>query len=150
MRFDDPDIGIDWGLSGDAVLSEKDQEKVKGFFEKVVAEQIKASLLVNPRPTQEEFTKYSFPSKNMEYMVSGTPIVTTKLPGMPAEYNDFVYLFDDETVPGMSQKINELLGKSAEELHHFGSLSKSFVLGKKNNVVQAKGILNFLDTAFKS
>ena len=24
VRFDDPDIGIDWGLEGDAVLSEKD------------------------------------------------------------------------------------------------------------------------------
>ena len=25
VRFDDPDIGIDWGLTGDPVLSEKDQ-----------------------------------------------------------------------------------------------------------------------------
>ena len=25
VRFDDPDIGIDWGLSGDAILSEKDR-----------------------------------------------------------------------------------------------------------------------------
>lgn len=24
VRFDDPDIGIDWGLTGDAILSEKD------------------------------------------------------------------------------------------------------------------------------
>lgn len=24
VRFDDPDIGIDWNLSGDAVLSDKD------------------------------------------------------------------------------------------------------------------------------
>ncbi|RNC88695.1 MAG: glycosyltransferase [Allomuricauda sp.] len=116
--------------------------------EKVVAEQIKVSLLVNPRPTQEEFTKYSFPSKNMEYMVSGTPIVTTKLPGMPAEYNNYVYLFDDESIQGMSGKIGEVLEKSAKELHDFGSDSKSFVLKKKNNSVQAKRILNFLDNAF--
>lgn len=26
VRFDDPDIGIDWGLSGPAVLSEKDEK----------------------------------------------------------------------------------------------------------------------------
>jgi dTDP-4-dehydrorhamnose 3,5-epimerase len=25
LRFDDPDIGVDWGLSGPAVLSEKDK-----------------------------------------------------------------------------------------------------------------------------
>ena len=24
MRFDDPDLGVDWGIKGDAVLSEKD------------------------------------------------------------------------------------------------------------------------------
>ena len=26
VRFDDPDIGIDWGLTGDAVLSDKDEK----------------------------------------------------------------------------------------------------------------------------
>ena len=51
----------------------------------IVEEQQKATLLINPRPSNEEFTKYSFPSKNMEYMVSGTPTLLTKLPGMPKE-----------------------------------------------------------------
>ena len=55
-----------------------------------VAEELKATLLVNPRPTTEEFTIYSFPSKNMEYMASGTPLLTTKLPGMPEEYHQYV------------------------------------------------------------
>ena len=58
----------------------------------IVEEELKATLLVNPRPTGEEYTKYSFPSKNMEYMASGTPVLTTCLPGMPAEYNEYVYL----------------------------------------------------------
>ena len=26
VRFDDPDIGIDWGLSGPAILSDKDEK----------------------------------------------------------------------------------------------------------------------------
>ena len=40
----------------------------------IVEREQKASLLVNPRPSDPEYTKYSFPSKNMEYMASGTPV----------------------------------------------------------------------------
>lgn len=32
-----------------------------------------ASLLVNPRTPEGIYTKYSFPSKTMEYLASGTP-----------------------------------------------------------------------------
>lgn len=66
--------------------------------------QSNSSLLINPRPSEKEFTKYSFPSKNMEYMTSGIPLLTTKLLGMPEEYYEYVYLFDDESVEGMSKK----------------------------------------------
>ena len=36
--------------------------------------QQQATLLVNPRKGHEEYTKYSFPSKTMEYMASGTQL----------------------------------------------------------------------------
>ena len=49
----------------------------------IVENQIKATLLLNPRPTDAEYVKYSFPSKTMECMASGTPLCTTRLPGMP-------------------------------------------------------------------
>ncbi len=109
----------------------------------VVQDQLKATLLVNPRPTHEEFTKYSFPSKNMEYMVSGTPTLTTKLPGMPAEYNEHVFLFEDETVDGMHKTLAKILAKSKQELHEFGDKAKKFVLNKKNNSVQTQRIIEF-------
>lgn len=58
----------------------------------VAAEIIKnADVLVNPRPDEGEYTKYSFPSKNIEYLVSGKPVVCFMLSGMPREYADFVY-----------------------------------------------------------
>lgn len=113
----------------------------------VVQEELKASLLINPRPTNEEYTKYSFPSKNMEYMVSGTPILTTKLSGMPKEYYEYVYFIEDETVEGLRETLVELLNKSQEELHDFGQKAKRFVLEKKNNKVQARKIIDMVDKA---
>lgn len=110
----------------------------------VVKEQLKATLLINPRPTNEEYTKYSFPSKNMEYMVSGTPVLTTCLPGMPEEYKQYVYLIEDETVEGITKILKEVLSKSREELHQKGQEAKKFVLGNKNNVVQAGKIVEML------
>lgn len=109
----------------------------------VVEDQLKATLLVNPRPTHEEFTKYSFPSKNLEYMASGTATLTTKLPGMPEEYNSHVYLFENESVEGMHITLKTLLAKSKEELYQFGQRSKEFVLEKKNNSSQTARIINF-------
>jgi glycosyltransferase involved in cell wall biosynthesis len=110
----------------------------------VVKEQLKASLLINPRPTNEEYTKYSFPSKNMEYMVSGTPVLTTMLPGMPVEYYPYVYLIDNETIEGLTNSLRYVLSKPKEELHDFGCKSKEFVLIVKNNVIQARRILEMV------
>lgn len=112
----------------------------------IVVKRLKeATLLVNPRPTDEEFTKYSFPSKNMEYMVSGTPLLTTKLPGMPSEYNSYVYLFDDQTVYGIKNTIENLLSKSSMELKLLGTSGQQFVLDNKSNRIQSKRIIDFLN-----
>jgi len=110
----------------------------------VVAEQVKAILLVNPRPSHESFTSYSFPSKNMEYMASGTPLLTTRLPGMPAAYYPFVYLIEEETVDGLARALAETLAKPGEELHEQGWRAKAFVLAEKNNVTQAGRVLSLL------
>ena len=53
-----------------------------------------AAVLVNPRPNNEEYTKYSFPSKDIEYLSSGKPTVAFLLDGMPTCYQDFLYVID--------------------------------------------------------
>ena len=70
-----------------------------------------ATLLINPRFAESEFTKYSFPSKNLEYMLSGTPVLTGKLPGMPKEYNDYVYLIQDDSTNSLKESIESILKK---------------------------------------
>ena len=112
----------------------------------IVEEEMKASLLINPRPTFEEYTKYSFPSKNMEYMVSGTPLLTTKLPGMPEEYYPYVYLIEDETEEGMAQVLRKVLSIPYREREEKGAAAREYVLKNKSNTVQAKKIIDFLHT----
>ena len=110
----------------------------------VVEAELDASLLVNPRPTHEDFTKYSFPSKNIEYMASGTPLLTTKLPGMPKEYYPYVFLIEDETTEGYSQALADALNKTDEELFEYGEKAKSFVLDKKNSCEQAHRVIELI------
>lgn len=111
----------------------------------IVEEQQKATLLVNPRPSKEEFTKYSFPSKNMEYMVSGTPALMTKLPGIPEEYWDYVYVLENESIDGMADKLVEILNLSQKELRKKGRLAKKYVLDEKSNKNQAQRVIKWLD-----
>lgn len=110
----------------------------------IVEAELRAYLLVNPRPTDEEYVKYSFPSKNMEYMVSGTPVITTHLPGMPDDYIEHVYLFDDESAEGMAKVLREVLSQSDETLHQKGEQAKAFVLRNKNQECQAAKVLELI------
>lgn len=112
--------------------------------EKVIKLEQGCMLLVNPRYTNEEYTKYSFPSKNMEYMLSGTPILTTILPGMPKEYYDYVYLIEEETKEGIIEQFNKIFCQKKSDLIEFGKKAQDFVLKKKNNKFQLERIINFI------
>lgn len=129
-------------------LNEINDNRIKYFGvienEKVVMEELKATLLINPRFSNAEYTKYSFPSKNMEYMSTGTPMLTTKLPGMPKEYYKYVYLFEYESIEGMKEKIEEILDKDVNELYQKGQKASNFVLTEKNNIIQMEKIIKLL------
>lgn len=111
----------------------------------VVDKEMEATLLVNPRPTDEPYVKYSFPSKTMEYMSTGTPVLTTVLPGMPQEYHPYVYLLEDESADGIAAKLQQVLAQSDEVLFQKGMKARNFILECKNNVLQAKKILDMLE-----
>lgn len=113
--------------------------------DKVVELQSRATLLVNPRHSGEEFTKYSFPSKTMEYLASGTPTVMCRLPAMPDEYLPHVFIFEDESIDGYTNKMISICSKPAEDLKLFGEEASKFILENKNEVIQAKKVVNILN-----
>lgn len=120
--------------------------KYMGCFspDDIVNKEKHSLLLVNPRPCGEDFSKYSFPSKTMEYMLSGTPVVSTKLPGIPEEYFNYIYSFDGDTEDDIYRKLKELLVLDRKELREKGEKAHSFILNNKTNVQMASKIVNYL------
>lgn len=81
-------------------------------------------------------------------MASGTPVLTTKLPGMPKEYDPFVYCIGDESAGGVAAALREVLGTDERIRNEKGAAARSFVLQNKTNVGQAARVIAFLKTAF--
>ncbi|MCU6695828.1 glycosyltransferase [Laedolimicola ammoniilytica] len=50
-----------------------------------------ADILINTRTNESEYTKYSFPSKNIEYLLTGKRVVACMLDGMPNCYREYIY-----------------------------------------------------------
>lgn len=110
----------------------------------VVEAQRRASVLVNPRKNQE-FTKYSFPSKILEYMSSGTPMLAYKLDGMPDEYDPF-YFHISEAEDGMETALRNVMMLSDSERVQMGEKARNFVRVYKNPAVQCRKIVDMLST----
>lgn len=89
--------------TGDCVSFIKEMQKkdarilYKGQIlpEEAMKWQKRADVLVNPRMNDDEYTKYSFPSKNLEYLQTGNPVVGYMLDGMKECYRNFMYIVDD-------------------------------------------------------
>lgn len=149
-RISDKDIEL-W-LCGNAsesirVLADKDARiKCLGYLTKdeVSKLQAQADFLVNPRPNRGEYVKYSFPSKTMEYLAAGKPVLMYKLDGIPDEYDEYLNYIQGETVEQIQNSVSAILQSDYEKLKEKAKRGQEFVLTKKCSTVQAKKILDFL------
>lgn len=113
----------------------------------VLKYELSASLLVNLRKNESSHTAYSFPSKTIEFMASGTPLLTTKLDGIPDEYYKFVYLCDD--LRNAKNIIKEILEKNHDELYTFGQNAKNFISENKSCKIQIKKVRELIQKTVK-
>ena len=104
--------------------------------------QINASLLVNPRDASDSYTRFSFPSKTMEYLSSGTPVMMEKLPGIPDDYYKYiieVYNHD------WSSSFERFFSMSEAERKILGEKGREYVLRYKNAKEQCKKMVELME-----
>jgi glycosyltransferase involved in cell wall biosynthesis len=152
-QIKDPDFRLWIRGNGEAKLdvinAQKEDNRIIYYDPMPLAEirklQRQATVLINPTRASQEFTKYFFPSKTMEYLASGTPTIMYKLPCLPKSYYEHIYFIENETVDGLRKKIIEVCEKSDEERRQFGKKASEFICHEKNAIVQTRKIINLIE-----
>lgn len=150
--IDDENVHLWLCGSGDAVeeMKElvKDDDRIHFLGtidnEKAIALQSSADLLVNSMPNFGIHTSLSFPSKTMEYMLRGKPVLCYKVPGIPDEYDQYLKYFTSERPEVMAKDIMKIAMMSHEERDLLGKQNKAFVMEHKGPVVQVRKVIEML------
>lgn len=104
--------------------------------------QTKATILANPRSSNGEYTKYSFPSKTIEYLLVGRSVIMNRLPGVPKEYDKYLYYPDNESVEAWIKKLREIIDLNPEERLKRDQDGRQFILSHKTAKHQCAQIIN--------
>lgn len=129
-------------------ICERDKRiKYFGFVEneKILKIQKEATFLINARSKEDEYVKYSFPSKMMEYMASGTPVITTILSGFPDEYIEHLICLENNLPETIAKKILEVLSWKTSKRRKIGENARRFILSKSYKE-QGKKIKEFIES----
>lgn len=127
----------------------KDDQRIKylGYLptrKDLLNKQREATMLISTRDPNEPASTYCFPSKIFEYMVSGNPVLSTRINGIPEEYFDYIIPIDSLDISYLKSEIEKIAGMSKEERLAFGKRAKDFVLNEKNCNVQMQRVINFI------
>ena len=137
------------GDSEDAIKeAEKADPRIKFFglvdSQTALKMQRQATILVNPRTSEGEYTKYSFPSKTMEYLLSGKSVIINRLPGIPEEYYQYVYTPRDESIDAMAECIFNVLSIDSEIRSRRAHMGREFIISQKKSKKQTRRILDMI------
>ncbi len=135
------------------LLEAKEDHRIvyKGLVsnEVVVKAQKEADILANPRPTTEMISLYTFPSKLLEYMTSGTPVITTKLNGITDDYFPYLFIVENESAQCLASMIKHVISIDQTQLNDFGEDAKNFIINNKNWNIQCTRIHEFSLSLFE-
>lgn len=117
--------------------------------EQMMEEERNAYLLVNPRIINDPIAMVTFPSKIFEYMLSGTPVLSTKLNGLTEEFIDNMYIVENDTSLALSKMLNQIMKLPKEVVQKKGHDARNFVIKEKKWEKQCDRIINFIDEVMK-
>jgi glycosyltransferase involved in cell wall biosynthesis len=102
-----------------------------------------SDLLINLRVTQIRNTKYFFPSKMMEYLASGVPVISTCTGHVEEEFGSFTYLLREETPEALYKLIRYVSELDPQERRESGRMARAYMATHKTWEAQTQKLAAF-------
>lgn len=104
-----------------------------------------ATIFVNPRPSGLDGNSMNFPSKILQYLSYGKPIVSTWTPGLSEDYRNVLFVLKDETEDCLAETITRALFLSNEQRTQIAARIGEFANDKRNWDTLAEKFLNWVE-----
>ena len=141
-----------YGDSVDTIreAAEKDRRiEFKGQLHREAALNLmmQSSVIVNPRGNDEIFTRYSFPSKNIEALSSGIPFVAYKLDGISDEYDEYINYPIDDSIGALAYTLKTVCENADNTYMLRAESARDWVVKNKNPRNQARKLLELIESS---
>ena len=103
---------------------------------------MEGDILVNPRQNNSDYTKYSFPSKIIDYLATGNAVVAYKLDGMPDFYKEFITFIPDNSIEGLKNTLIKVIDMSDAQVELMSHKAKLYLEKELCEKAVAKKILD--------
>lgn len=107
----------------------------------------RASVLINHRSDARIDSRYVFPSKLIEYLATGTPIISTVFRSLRQEYQPYLVLLPDETPAALTLAL-QTVKHDPDSSQQRARAGQNFVLQEKSWERQGHRIARFIDLLF--
>ena len=116
---------------------------------KVLEYEKTALACINPRPFSEDLDRFSLPSKTLEYMSMGRPVISVRNTILMNKFPQEVIWIESADVANIKNAMRNVLSMSEEEKNNIGKEARKRVLDLYSISSVAKNIQPFLDQFIK-
>lgn len=103
-----------------------------------------ADLCINPRIYKKSVDSVAFPSKMIEYLLSGTPTLTTRFSALPTTYCEFVNFIDDQSGEGIAKAVEDVFLDDEDKVWNKAQNAKEYVYKHNNYKDIGREIVDFV------
>ena len=137
-------------LTDDIVsLSKTNKRIVYGGFldeENLIPQLMSSHLLINPRPSELLFAQMSFPSKLIEYLYMGIPVLTTKIQTIPNDLKNHYHYLQNSSVNEIHSKILQIYNSDFNLYKSSSKNTKNIVETLYSEFATSNKIINLIQS----
>lgn len=104
----------------------------------------RADVLLNLR--KEDEIDFHFPSKLLEYIVTGRHVISTPVAHAERDYGKYITILNEYSPDALATAIGQLCNSNRDELLALGQQARAFMLRERSWEHQTKRIIKYIET----